>query len=99
VVRLLSAGPERAEVVVVLPDAEAEVWFNGQKTTTPGARRVYKTPPLEQGSEYGYKVRAVWKQGGQVVREERQVRVTPGLTATVDFTRPAPPAKGGAAPK
>jgi uncharacterized protein (TIGR03000 family) len=86
--QLLSSAPERGRVEVLLPDPDADVWFNGQKTTTPGAQRRYTTPPLEPGREYAYTVRASWLQGGKAMVVERQVRVTAGLTAVVDFTRP-----------
>jgi hypothetical protein len=33
--------------VVLLPDAEAEVWCNGQLVQAPGTRRAFRTPHLE----------------------------------------------------
>jgi len=84
-----------AQVVVRLPDANGEVWFDGQKMNgQTGAARSYTTPPLEPGRTYSYQVSAAWHQNGRLVTQERTVNVSAGSAVAVDFgqsaTLPAP---------
>jgi uncharacterized protein (TIGR03000 family) len=72
-------------VEVLLPDPNAEVLFDGQKTTLKGSRRVYPTPNLAPGRTYWYRVRASWMQDGQPVHQERTVFVKAGGTTVVNF--------------
>jgi uncharacterized protein (TIGR03000 family) len=84
-----TAPAGRALVVVVLPDPEAEVWFNDYKVKAAGARRTFTTPPLDPEQDYHYTVVAVWREGTRQVRDERTVDVRAGQTTVIDFTRPA----------
>jgi uncharacterized protein (TIGR03000 family) len=79
---------DKARVVVILPDAEAQVWFSGQLVYATGTRRTFLTPTLRAGQYYHYAVAAAWQRDGRTVREERTVNVLAGTTSVVDFTRP-----------
>lgn len=81
-------GANAARIRVVLPDPQGEVWFNGQKTGSTGASRTFVSPELDPGKENTYKLTAAWHEGGRLVTQERTVRVAPGQSYTVDFTRP-----------
>jgi len=74
-----------ATVVVLVPRADATIWFNGAATTQQGMERSFATPPLDSGASYSYTVRARWMENGQAVERERRVNVQPGQSATVDF--------------
>lgn len=74
-----------ATVQVKLPDANAEVWFDGQKTRQNGSTRTFTTPPLD--GQYQYQISAAWHQDGRLVTQERTVSVKPGANVTVDFTQ------------
>src|SRR5262249_8764270 len=75
-----------AQLQVVLPDANAEVWMQGRKMPSNGsATRVFASPSLEPGKSYTYTVTAAWFQNGKMVKEERSVPVTAGATQVVDF--------------
>lgn len=74
-----------AEIRVILPDAQAMVWFDGQPTTSTGSERFYHTPPLALGGSHQYRIGASWRQGGHNITQERVVSVMPGQTTTVDF--------------
>jgi uncharacterized protein (TIGR03000 family) len=87
----------QAVVCVKLPDADAEVWFDGKKTDSTGATRVFETPDLTPGKDYHYTIKAVWLENAQFVPHERTVTVTAGQVTTMDFTVPAPK-PGAAAP-
>jgi uncharacterized protein (TIGR03000 family) len=78
-----------ADVTVSLP-TDAEIWFEGVKTTTSGSVRDYQTPPLTPGSRYTYEVKARWKENGHEVTQTQEVFVTAGAHVNVSF--PASPA-------
>ncbi len=77
-----------ASIRVLVPDAEAKVWFDGTLTKSKGTDRLYYTPRLEPGSEYTYRIRAAWMVKGQEMIQEQVITVTPGRTTVADFTRP-----------
>lgn len=80
--------PAPATVQVLLPAADAEVWFNGHKTSKVGTNRTFRTPELQPGKKYHYRIKAVWKRDGQPTADERRVEVAAGRTVVVDFTKP-----------
>jgi uncharacterized protein (TIGR03000 family) len=77
-----------AHIRVILPDANARVWFGDHGTTSTGADRLYRSSPLAGGATYQYQVRVTFLRGGQEVSQERTVAVAPGRTTVVDFTQP-----------
>jgi uncharacterized protein (TIGR03000 family) len=76
-------------VAIKLPTTAAVVWIDGHKIDSGlSATRVYTTPDLEPGHDYGYTVKAQWVRRGSNVTQERQVSVAAGKTTVVDFTAP-----------
>jgi uncharacterized protein (TIGR03000 family) len=75
-------------VEVTLPHANAEVLFNGSKTTASGTYRVFRTGDLTPGKRYTYRVVALWNHNGNQIREERTVHLIAGETAEVHFHLP-----------
>jgi len=81
-----SVVPSTAAIVrVILPDSQANVWVDGNRTTSTGAVRVYQTPGLTTGGTYQIKV--AYKVGGREVTTEQSVMVTSGQTSVVDFNQ------------
>ena len=79
--------PRDAGVVQVkVPEADAQVLFDGERTYTQGIKRYFVTPSLTEGKNNTYTVGARWKKDGETVTKERQVKVSPGQTSVVDFT-------------
>jgi len=78
-----------ASVKVLVPDREAQVTFQGQRTATKGIERTYKTPPLAPGAQYYYDVSATWKEKGKEITRTRTIRVSPGGSVVLDFNKPA----------
>jgi uncharacterized protein (TIGR03000 family) len=78
----------RTEVVVRVPNPQAQVSLDGYQTAGSGYERVFAPPNLEPGYNYYYNVEATWMENGQLIRQSRQVRVVPGQVTMVDFTRP-----------
>jgi uncharacterized protein (TIGR03000 family) len=79
--------PNSGMVEVRLPSADAQVWFNGNKTNQTGTVRRYSTPPLTAGQSHTYEVRATWMANGQPVTQTREINVQPGQPTVVNFTQ------------
>jgi uncharacterized protein (TIGR03000 family) len=83
----LTAMGNTALIDVRLP-ADAELWFQGVKTSQLGAFRRFVTPPLDPDRNYGYDVRATWTENGRTVTQERHVRINAGDHVVLDLTQP-----------
>jgi len=75
---------QAATVVVLLPRADAQVWFDGAATSQQGMERSFVSPPLQPGT-YTYTIRARWMENGQSFERERQVNVQRGQSVTLSF--------------
>src|SRR5262249_48571338 len=79
---------ENALVDVRVPDADAEVWFQGTRTSKRGTLRGFVSPALEPGRDYAYDVRATWRENGREVTRNKTIQVRGGSKVVVDFTQP-----------
>jgi uncharacterized protein (TIGR03000 family) len=79
-----------ARIEVRVPAPDAEVVFDGQRTTSVGRTRVLETPELEPGQSYSARVAIRWNEDGRQRTDERNVDLTAGGSVLVDFTRPTP---------
>jgi uncharacterized protein (TIGR03000 family) len=86
-----SSRMAEAEMIVRVPDPNAEVWFDATATRSHGAERRFRTPPLPAGRNYLYTIRAKWMENGQEMNRERTITVTAGLSMVVEFGRESPP--------
>jgi len=75
---------DRAHIQVILPSGDAEVFFQGSKTTQTGLTRDFVSPPLGKGM-YSYQIRARWTANGERVTMSRKVQVRAGERVSVDF--------------
>jgi uncharacterized protein (TIGR03000 family) len=81
------AGQDNSALLNVrLPDANAQVWVEGDLTRQRGTWREYVSPPLDPNKKYTYDVRARWTENGREVERTRTVPVQANGVATVDFT-------------
>lgn len=80
------AEPNQATIRVIVPDANAEVWFEDNMTKQKGTDRLFVSPSLEEGRSYTYKIKASWEQNGRDVTREKDVEVRPGAQAVVNFS-------------
>jgi uncharacterized protein (TIGR03000 family) len=69
--------------VHVMPDAE--VWFDGQKTSQTGAYRSFISPALNPDQEFVYHIRARWTENGREVDKTRKIDVHAGDRLLVNF--------------
>jgi uncharacterized protein (TIGR03000 family) len=83
-----------ASIDVRVP-ADAELRFDGTRTSQTGSLRRFVTPPLSPDTNYRYDVTASWSEGGQQVTRSRRVPVRAGEQITVDFTTPETPTQEG----
>jgi len=74
-----------ATMVVLLPRADAKVWFDNSPTTQQGMERTFNSPPLDPGGPYSYTIRARWTENGQSIERERRVSVRSGQLVNVNF--------------
>jgi uncharacterized protein (TIGR03000 family) len=75
------------EVIVYLPQPDAQVWVNGKSMpSNSSTRRSFVSPPLQTGRPYSYRISAAWVENGRQVRGDRTVSLAAGRAATVDFT-------------
>ena len=79
------AGDENAAMIAVRVPQNAEIWFDGQKTSRTGTVRQFETPPLQPGQEYAYDVRARWNENGREVDRRRHVIVHAGDRFGLNF--------------
>jgi uncharacterized protein (TIGR03000 family) len=84
---LYGQAANRAHFQLILPDPEAEVWFEDVITRQYGAVRYFHTPPLPAGIST-YTIRVRWNDGVRVQVQRREVEVHPGEAVMVDFRRP-----------
>lgn len=81
----LAAVTDNTAKVEVRVPADAEIWFEGQKTSQTGSDRIYSSPSLDAGQDYSYEVRARWSADGKPVDQTRKVAVHAGDHVLVDF--------------
>jgi uncharacterized protein (TIGR03000 family) len=70
----------------------AEVQFDGGKTTQTGPVREFVSPPLTPGKVFDYTIVVHYTDAnGKVVTDRRVIHVRANDWFRIDFTRPAPP--------
>ena len=80
------AAPQQfVNMTVLVPTAEAQVWFDDRATTQKGMDRLFHSPPLEPNQSFTYTIKARWLENGQAVNRERRVNVEAGRNITVNF--------------
>jgi uncharacterized protein (TIGR03000 family) len=80
------ARDSKAHIRLIVP-AGARVWFGNAATQQTGTVRDFDSPELTPGKDYSYEVKVRWTENGKEVTRTREVAVSAGLSATVDFTR------------
>ena len=87
VMKIGEAVPEERATVVISVPAEAKVTVEGQALRSSGRERSFRTPPLAQGQDFVYQVRATLMVGGVEEVEVKEVTVTAGLTSRASFEK------------
>jgi uncharacterized protein (TIGR03000 family) len=76
-----------AGFVLLLPDANADVWFEDQKTQQKGNLRQYISGSMDPNSIYTFHVRARWMDNGSPVEQTRAIDARAGQQVVIDFTK------------
>jgi len=79
-------APDLAYLTVLVPD-DAQVWLEDTLMTQKGQKREFVTPKLDPGMLYLYRVKAKWKESGQVVEKEKSIVVQGGEKRTIDLRK------------
>ena len=74
--------------ITVLVPADAEIWFEGEKTSQTGNIRTFESTPVPPGRTFTYDIRARWREDGKVVDLTRSVKFQAGQKVQLDFFRP-----------
>jgi uncharacterized protein (TIGR03000 family) len=84
-------APDNAAHLMLLVPDNAQIWFEGQKTSQTGKQREFITPVLEPGKSYTYTIRVrATSSDGRPTDETRDIRVRANDWWSIDFTKPAP---------
>lgn len=79
--------PRRAQIELIVPNANAQVWLDGVPMNQSGTVRHFITPPLESGSDYTFEVRVTYPGGdGEARTVRRTVDVRAGQQYRLDLT-------------
>ena len=80
----LPASPDRARVIVRLPD-DAKLYANGQLTNLVSGERDFTTPNLEKGRDFQYAMKVEYVRDGKTITDSQAVRVRAGEVSVVNF--------------
>jgi uncharacterized protein (TIGR03000 family) len=84
--------PDNAAHLQFVVPANAEVLFDGEKTTQAGPTREFVSPPLTSGKVFNYTITVRYTNAeGKPVNDKRVIYVRANDWFRIDFTRPAPP--------
>jgi uncharacterized protein (TIGR03000 family) len=78
-------GPDTTATVQVLVPANADVWFDGNKSTDFGPMRTVSTPSLQPGKTASFEVKVSWTENGQPVTRTQRVDVQAGNQRVMNF--------------
>jgi uncharacterized protein (TIGR03000 family) len=78
----------RARIIVLVPNADATVWFGKMPTGQRGFERVFESPRLEPGVSFAYEIRVTWLEGNDERQLVRTVDVQANEGTVVDFNQP-----------
>ena len=87
-VALAQATGTEATLIVHLPE-DATLTIDGEKTTSTSANRVFVSPPLEEGKEYAYTLKAQVVRDGKAQTVTERVTIRGGEVSRVELTEPA----------
>jgi uncharacterized protein (TIGR03000 family) len=82
-----TAKNRESKIRVLLPTDETKLYFDNALVKGTGVKRSYKSPALEVGKRYTYKVVAVWVENGREVSHETSIVFQAGEDVSVDFRR------------
>jgi uncharacterized protein (TIGR03000 family) len=80
-----AADKEKPALITVNVPQDAQIWFEGAKTSQEGTSRQFISPALKEGHSYTYNLRVRRWENGRNVDETRKLSVHAGENITVTF--------------
>jgi len=80
-----TAGKDAPVLITVTVPGDAQIWFEGSKTTQTGTTRQFVSPALKPGLNYTYTLRVRRSENGRDVDETRKLSVRAGESVTLNF--------------
>lgn len=80
-----TATQQSSNVMVLVPNPDAQVWFDNAQTSQRGMERTFTSPQLEPNHNYTYTIKARWTENGKTIDRQRQVTFQAGQSVTVNF--------------
>ncbi len=80
-------SPNAVYLKVIVPQADAQLIFDGHPTHQTGSQREFVTW-MAAGTTGVYHVKVRWTQNGTVQEQTRTIPVRPGLTEVINFNQP-----------
>jgi uncharacterized protein (TIGR03000 family) len=78
---------KESKIHVMLPTEDAKLYFDDYQCKKTGKDRSFRSPALEAGKRYSYKVVAVWVEKGSEVTHETKIVFSAGEDVAIDFRR------------
>jgi len=85
--------PNAADFTVMVPDPNAQIWFENYQTQQRGTLREFESAPLQRGKSYTFQIHARFNKNGHMVDQVRNVPAQAGQHVTVDFNQANPNAE------
>ena len=84
-----AAAKQPAKLTVLVPQADATLYFFERASVVTGLERTYETSDLEPGEKYYFKLKLFWEPNNYTkITRFRRIEVKAGGTYTVDFRKP-----------
>ena len=80
-----AAGKDEPVVITVNVPNDAQIWFEGSKTSQTGTSRQFISPALKSGRSYTYTLRVRRSENGRDVDETRKLSVRAGENVILTF--------------
>jgi len=80
-----AASPAKPVLITVNVPTDAQIWFQGAKTSQEGPSRQFISPALTPGRDYTYTMRVLRTENGRNVDETRKLSVHAGDQVTLTF--------------
>ena len=78
---------KESKIRVKLPTEDTKFYCDGKLCKATGKERTFKSPALEEGKRYEYRLRATWIENGKEVSHDANIEFRAGEDLLIDFRR------------
>jgi uncharacterized protein (TIGR03000 family) len=76
-----------SKIRVLVPTPETRIYCDDKLTKATGTDRSFRSPALEEGKRYTYRIVAIWVESGKEVNHETKLVFRAGEDVLIDFRR------------